>query len=517
MKSSKKNRRFILLLGLWSPVQGIFCQVEPATHREAIAYILRYKDLALEEMYKSGIPASIKLGQAVLESNFGRSPLAIDANNHFGAKCHNTWYGPSILYDDDLRNECFRKYENAELSFRDHSKVLAKDRYLSLYKLDRRDYKSWSHGLQKAGYATDPNYAEKLIAIIERYSLYVYDGMPYIPGNENNIATQPETVLQLVSIDAISPAPLSVRETNCLLEPCKINKIGRVKKQKPLKFRSVPYVQYEVNVLPVQIADVYELPEDKLLIYNGITESDTFPAGKKIFLRRLNNKAEKKFSEHKVKSGERIEDIALHYGIDPATLREKNILPNKTQPKPGSTLSLRHKVKFPPPFYGSENEFRQSFREERLEGKKQSLTVVHPKMPANITMIDEFEVVEKITGNLPDAIYKENAGFLLPISDALKPISISPSKNDSIEKPTIFDMPEFTTNNGAASEKKPEASPTMVMEQELEITRPEFHIVQPNENLYRISLKYGVSLDSLKAFNGIQNDIIRIGQKLRLN
>jgi flagellum-specific peptidoglycan hydrolase FlgJ len=139
-------------------------------------YIQKYKDIAKEDMLKYGIPASITLGQGILESGAGTGPLSMQANNHFGIKCHKEWTGDSIKYDDDEAAECFRKYNNPEESYRDHSLFLtSRPRYASLFQLPINDYKSWAKGLKDAGYATDPNYPTKLYLLIERYNLQQYD------------------------------------------------------------------------------------------------------------------------------------------------------------------------------------------------------------------------------------------------------------------------------------------------------------------------------------------------------
>ncbi len=141
-------------------------------------YISVYKDIAVSEMKKYGIPASITLAQGILESGSGKGTLATKANNHFGIKCHN-WKGKKVYHDDDRRQECFRKYNSANKSFRDHSEFLAhRKRYAKLFELDKDDYKGWAKELRRAGYATDKRYPQKLIALIERYELYNYDEKP---------------------------------------------------------------------------------------------------------------------------------------------------------------------------------------------------------------------------------------------------------------------------------------------------------------------------------------------------
>ena len=140
------------------------------------AYIDRYKDLAISEMRRTGIPASITLAQGMVESDYGRSTLAVKSNNHFGIKCHNDWTGATVQHNDDKNNECFRSYSSPEDSFRDHSDFLVSGaRYKSLFSLPSTDYKGWARGLKQAGYATNPQYANMLIEKIEQFNLHQYD------------------------------------------------------------------------------------------------------------------------------------------------------------------------------------------------------------------------------------------------------------------------------------------------------------------------------------------------------
>ncbi len=155
-----------------------------------LSYIEKYKNIAKVDMQQYGIPASIILGQGILESGAGTGPLSTKANNHFGIKCHIEWTGPSVRYNDDTENECFRKYKDPSESYRDHSLFLiTRAHYSTLFKLDKTDYKSWAKGLKNAGYATDPAYPTKLIAIIERYHLEKYDyevlGNDYVTSNNS--------------------------------------------------------------------------------------------------------------------------------------------------------------------------------------------------------------------------------------------------------------------------------------------------------------------------------------------
>ncbi len=141
-----------------------------------LEYIATFNSMAVEEMRRSGVPASITLAQGIYESGAGTSRLARQANNHFGIKCKKEWTGPTISHTDDFPNECFRKYASAEESYRDHSEFLrTRPHYASLFKLDPLDYKGWVYGLKRAGYATSPKYPEALLRVIELYQLHQYD------------------------------------------------------------------------------------------------------------------------------------------------------------------------------------------------------------------------------------------------------------------------------------------------------------------------------------------------------
>ena len=147
-----------------------------STYVKVNDYLNKYSAFAISEMKRYKIPASITLAQGLLESSYGKGRLAVEANNHFGIKCHKSWRGKKIYHDDDEKNECFRKYSDVSDSYRDHSLFLKnRSRYASLFDLDIKNYRAWAKGLKKAGYATDPKYADKLISLIDRYELYRFD------------------------------------------------------------------------------------------------------------------------------------------------------------------------------------------------------------------------------------------------------------------------------------------------------------------------------------------------------
>lgn len=174
-------------------------------------YIRKYARIAVKEMKRSGVPASITLAQGLLESAAGQSFLAVNGNNHFGIKCHNNWTGKEIHKDAESKNECFRAYANVESSFKDHSDFLRfQNRYKSLFDLKPTDYKGWAIGLKNAGYATDPKYPEKLVKIIEEYQLYKYDGGVEVEVESPTVVEAPKKMevqyMEKINISLSRPA-----------------------------------------------------------------------------------------------------------------------------------------------------------------------------------------------------------------------------------------------------------------------------------------------------------------------
>ena len=169
---------FVLIIIFTSSCSSLktISDVENTVEQKINFYVKKYAPAATKNMRFFKIPASITLAQGILESGYGEGTLAKKANNHFGIKCHKEWKGKSITHDDDEKDECFRSYKNPLKSYRDHSLFLVdRDRYSSLFTLNRKDYKGWAVGLKAAGYATDPKYADKLISLIERFNLTRFD------------------------------------------------------------------------------------------------------------------------------------------------------------------------------------------------------------------------------------------------------------------------------------------------------------------------------------------------------
>lgn len=286
-------------------VLSLFCFSFPAVYAQYEAYINRYKDIAMREMNDYGIPASITLAQGILESGVGKSELAVKANNHFGIKCHNDWDGEKVYHDDDKRNECFRKYDRAEQSFVDHSLFLKnRARYSFLFELDKTDYKGWAKGLKQAGYATDPNYAKRLIALIEDNNLHRFDKEAYVTTNQ------------------ASKTPA---------------------KQKAMKNESgLKYVIVQKGESYYTIAKAHKKPFSSICRYNDVDRKTRQPEeGEVVYLQRKKKTVEKGVGYHVIQKGESMHQISQQYGIRLHALYDLNNMAYDQKAVEGKRLKLR--------------------------------------------------------------------------------------------------------------------------------------------------------------------------------
>ncbi|MCF8233233.1 MAG: glucosaminidase domain-containing protein [Bacteroidales bacterium] len=288
-------------------------------------YIERYKDIAIEKMKEYRIPASITLAQGILESGDGNSKLARKANNHFGIKCHKGWRGKTFRQDDDLRNECFRKYDQVEDSYRDHSYFLTqRDRYAGLFKLNITDYKAWARGLKKAGYATSPIYPQLLIKIIEENKLYNFD-QETIALLEKKEYDPPEASDVYYIVDETEFRPVSVGGDN--REIYLNNKRKFIIAKEGDDFWS--------------LADEFNIYAWQVYKYNDLDKTDQLKPGQMVYLQKKKRKS-KEYEYHLVEKGETMYSISQRYGIKLKRLYKMNDLDeNFTRPKAGTRLKLR--------------------------------------------------------------------------------------------------------------------------------------------------------------------------------
>ncbi len=292
---------------------------------EREAYIDLYKHIAIEEMNRSGIPASIKLAQGILESGNGMSTLAVKANNHFGIKCGSRWSGATYYHVDDdydrngnLIKSCFRKYQSPEESYKAHTEFLMSGaRYEFLFSYPKTDYKNWARGLKKAGYATNPQYANLLIRIIEGSDLAKFDRM-----TEEVIVYEPEN-------------------------PQNPDKVQSVKRRKSVN-NQVKIIIAAAGDTYAGLSEILDIPRKKLLKYNDAKSAQTIQQGDYIYMQPKRKRYRYKKEFHIVKKDDTMYQLSQKYGIKLKHLYKRNRMASDTEPAAGQRIYLRKKAKTTP-------------------------------------------------------------------------------------------------------------------------------------------------------------------------
>jgi len=322
-------KKLFLFTVLFCLVQQVFSNGYRRYSRDE--YIETYRDIAIEEMRLHGIPASIKLAQGILESGFGNSDLAIRSNNHFGIKC-NGWTGRSVLHDDDAKNECFRAYNDPIESWRDHSQFLrTRPWYAPLFDLDPTDYKAWAHGLRRAGYATNPRYAQLLIRVIEDNNLAQYDKIAKnmlveLPASPNlrTAGSRPARPAPTQGVEDFAPVsfePVRVVQTN-----------NRIK-----------YIVARPGDTPERIAEEMSMRVWQILRYNELEDGRKIQAGQIVYLQLKRKQGIK--AVHIAQPGETLYDISQQHGIRLDHLMSRNSMQAWQQPQPGQKILLTGKAR----------------------------------------------------------------------------------------------------------------------------------------------------------------------------
>ena len=300
-----------------------------------LAYIEQYAALAVSEMQRTGVPASITLAQALVESGAGTSPLAVHANNHFGLKCHEDWTGEKYYHDDDQAQECFRAFASVEDSYRAHSDFLRnRERYRSLFDLDPTDYKGWAKGLRRAGYATDPAYVNKLVNLIEDFQLYRFDreaavGLPSPREQEleSGADVRPEAVRVPAAADAAEP---------------RYSEVATVSLTRPVREENgVAYVRSVEGETLQSIADAYDLFLKQLLYFNDLESDRPIDPGTRVYIARKKAQCARAGRYLVERDGETLWEISQLFGIRLDKLRLYNSFRGAAPLKAGDTVILR--------------------------------------------------------------------------------------------------------------------------------------------------------------------------------
>jgi LysM repeat protein len=299
------------------------------------AYIKVYKDLAISEMLRSGVPASITLAQGILETGGGQSDLASLAYNHFGIKCKSEWTGETISHTDDLKDECFRKYSCVADSYKDHSDFLrTRPGYAFLFKLDPTDFEGWAKGLKRAGYATNPAYAQKLIKLIIENNLQEYTLLALNSRNANEeMLADIKGEMILNEVIAVKPAAMHISADKTKKTIYPVNSV--------FKINDLKVIYADAGTSLLGLANNYNISFKKLLEYNELAdESDILNSAQLIYLEKKSKKGSKDI--HIVEPNETLRDISQKEGIQLAVIREYNGLQKGMEPAQGEKIYLKY-------------------------------------------------------------------------------------------------------------------------------------------------------------------------------
>lgn len=454
---------------------------------EQLSYVERYAGLAVWEMERAGVPASIKLGQAILESRWGTTDLARIANNHFGIKCGGVWEGLSYMKEDDdydargnLIPSCFRRYESAEASFVAHSEFLKdplkSDRYGFLFDLDPGDYKAWARGLKKAGYATDKDYHHKLIRIIESLKLFQYDRITQeiidaiIAGIE-----QGGTESQLAHLPGIEPAIIyRFRKSQPALAPLPVLMVNRLRGIQ----RTVKEGQQGTTSLPVGELFTYRAATD-----HPVRLLKTRPP---VVAGPERSSYRGKESWHVVRPNELMADISRLYGLKLKALYQRNLIPDSSEVAAGERIKLK----------GNPVDIRPLLR---------------PALPP-AEAVPAFVPGYSAPGSL------KADPFSAPISGGgsqvkntpPKPVGLTPPQG---AKPSLEPI-QSPDSSGAEGGLKPSATPWAGSETTGE--KPVYHVVKIGETLWSIARQYGKSAEDLMLLNEMKAQTIVAGMAIRV-
>jgi len=443
--------------------------------QDNLNYIDKYKVIAVREMHRAGIPASIKLAQAILESASGKSELAKKANNHFGIKCGGDWKGKTFKRkDDDYKNgirikSCFRVYGNPEESFVAHSNFLTnprkKSRYGFLFDYKKTDYKKWAKGLKKAGYATNRKYPQLLINLIEEYDLHRFDKMSL---KEVGLENEPIVAVDKNKAKNKKPATEVVAPGKKTRKPSKKSKSSKNRKPaKPsseygiFKLNNIKTVLVHKDDSPFDLAKRHKVKISKIIKYNELKPPYKLKEGTYIFLQSKKSSFRGNKNFHVVKGNETMYDISQRYGLKLSKLIKRNKMTEGQEPKENENVILK--------------------------GKRHS----SPKLRDRLEIEEE---VIKITDNKPNNKKEKNKK---------KPNNKNKKEKSKKEKPV-------SDKQNKAAKEKPKKDFLFKKNK----TSKNIHVVKKGDTLYRISKAYKISVEDLKKWNKLKNNALEVGQEL---
>ena len=429
-------------------------------------YLEKYSPIAVEEMHRSRIPASITLAQGLLESGNGNSRLALIGNNHFGIKCKKDWTGETIKEDDDEAQECFRKYPTARDSYRDHSDFLMKSpRYAFLFDLEPTDYKGWAEGLKRAGYATNPNYPNLLISLIERHKLQRFDLM--------------------------KP---TLKEVEAHKEEHKVFAAEHTK----VTINNIPAIVVRKNDSYASIALENDMRVWQIYKYNDLSKDAVIRIGDTIYIKPKNYKGS--VETYLVKEGDNMHKISQRFGIKLSKLYSKNLMKDGQEPESGEVLHLKGKRNSIPKLRTTAiNNIDSTFNNIIYDDPKKNIATIRPVLPE-----DEFAI------NIPDN--KNDMAFFHTVQKGESLFGIAKKYNVRIEG--IMELNSLRTEDITAGMRLIINPNQPAINDKEEAVVPGYHVVKQNETLYSIARRYGTTVVELRALNELSSDTLRVGDEL---
>lgn len=508
-----KSPRFLFILLLAITAKG-WAQA-PTKKLSKADYVETYKNFAILNMHNTGVPASITLAQGLLESGIGNSPLALNANNHFGIKCHKEWTGETYIMDDDAKNECFRKYPSAYESYLDHANFLkSRPRYAPLFQLSPTDYQGWAKGLKEAGYATNPKYAELLISTIDDLKLHQYD-----------LVTKAE-------FEALNGKPkesTSSQDQTAIRRPPLIEEINGLK---------ATYVQPGESIF--ELAERVKIEAWQLVAFNELSKDYHFKPGDRMFLERKHKKAATDVYE--VKVDDNLHDIAQQFGVRLESLRYRNRLEEGEEPAAGEVLLLIKRREIKPktrPLSDIENRYRLKEEAGKVAASKafddsiKSLTEAKAEKISRentAKLKEKDEQIESLTA-ARDNMLKEIDQLRKAVKSGTKPKTNKKSHRSESEEEEVPDAIEDSTsaNPGSNLNAEPirpapkdtvrEAVPipqeiTTPADQTPTTTGGKKYKVEKGDTLFKVSRKFGVKVDQIRKWNQMTNDNLKAGEEI---
>ena len=328
-----KKFRFTIVYAIFTILVALYTTAQARQTREE--YIEKYKSIAVEHMERYGIPASITMAQGILESDAGNSTLSLSSNNHFGIKCKKNWTGRKVYHDDDAKGECFRAYPSVKESYQDHAEFLdSSPRYDSLFAYPANDYRSWARGLKAAGYATAPDYAERLIALIEKYNLHLLDQQ-----DGDAIYSSGKTAKQNAEYFALQ-STLNQRQEAVGIDPFRVSSSIH-KGYNVYRTNNTCYVVAKKGDTYASLGKIFAISEKMLRKFNDVNSSATLVENEIVYIERKKERWIGDALLHEVRDGETLHSLSQAFGIRQNRLARLNRLRLHSELSKGQTIRIR--------------------------------------------------------------------------------------------------------------------------------------------------------------------------------